>query len=249
MIGPRDSLVRGYVLHQRPWRNTSLLVEAFTVDAGRIGLVARGVRTRNSRTRALLEPFQPLLLSWSGRGELHTLTGVEAEYWRGPPPGRALLAGYYCSELILRLLGRDDPNAEAFAAYDSAVSALAAGGQEEPTLRGFELDLLVALGFAPPLDTDPETGRAVDVDRQYDYFAEFGPVPATGPVSPDTIRVAGKHLRALADRRLDDREVLRAARRILRASLQPLLGTKPLKTRELYRTMYGGSGTAGPPVR
>jgi len=219
-----------------------MLVEAFTADAGRIGLVARGVRQRNSRTRSLLEPFQPLLLSWSGRGELHTLTGAEAESWRPAPTGRALLAGFYCSELVMRMLGRDDPNAEAFAAYASAVEALAAAQPGEPVLRRFELELLDALGFAPPLETEPETGYPVEAGRDYDYLPEHGPVPATGPASPGTVRVPGTHLRALAARRLDDADVLRSARRLLRACLRPHLGNRPLKSRELYRSMYRGTG-------
>lgn len=241
MTGMRGNLVRGYVLHTRPWRNTSMLVEAFTADAGRIGLVARGVRQRNSRTRSLLEPFQPLLLSWSGRGELHTLTGVEAERWRAAPAGRALLAGFYCSELVMRLLGRDDPNAEAFAAYDAAIEALAAAQAGEPVLRRFELALLDALGFAPPLDSEPDSGRPVEAGRDYDYVPEHGPVPAAGPGSAGTVRVPGAHLLALSALRLDDADVLRSARRILRACLQPHLGRRPLKSRELYRSMYGGS--------
>lgn len=244
MSPARTSLVSGYVLHQRPWRNTSMLIEAFTADAGRIGLVARGVRQRGSRTRPLLEPFQPLLLSWTGRGELHTLTGVEAETWRAPPAGRALVAGFYCSELILRLLGRDDPNPEAFAAYDAALFGLAAGGDPEPRLRRFELALLEALGFAPPLvDDADEDAPVADDAREYLYVPEVGPrraLEVRDPAGERTIRVPGAHLHALARGELDAPAVLHSARNILRACLAPHLGPKPLKSRELYRSMYGG---------
>ena len=89
MTATRGQLEHGYVLHTRPWRNSSMLVEGFTATAGRVGLVARGVRRRGSRKRACLEPFQPVLLSWSGRGELYTLSAVEAQGWRAPPAGRA----------------------------------------------------------------------------------------------------------------------------------------------------------------
>ncbi|MDX1608659.1 MAG: DNA repair protein RecO [Halofilum sp. (in: g-proteobacteria)] len=240
MTAARGSLARGYVLHQRPYRNTSMLLEAFTADAGRVGLVARGARRQGSRTRALLEPFQPLLLSWSGRGELHTLTGVESAGWRAPPAGRALLAGFYCSELVLRLLGRDDPNPEAFAAYDAAVTGLAdAGAASEPLLRRFELGLLVALGYAPPLTVDTASGDPVQADVDYDYLPEQGPAAAGAVRAEGIVRVPGAHLLALAEARLDDPAVLQSARRVLRAALQPHLGSRPLHSRELYRSMYG----------
>lgn len=235
----RGSLVRGYVLHQRPWRNTSMLVEAFTADAGRIGLVARGVRRRRGNAQALLVPFQPLLLSWSGRGELHTLTGVEAERWRPAPSGPALLAGYYCSELVLRLLGRDDPHPEAFGAYERAIAELAAGVGPDAPLRRFELALLEALGYAPPLAVEAGTGAPVDAAVTYDYLPEQGARAAAGPEAGGAVRVPGAHLRALAAGALDDPAVLRSARRVLQATLALYLGPRPLKSRAVYRDMYG----------
>lgn len=240
MTAGRAALVHAYVLHQRGYRETSMLVEALTLDAGRIGLVARGARRAGSRTRALLEPFQPLLLSWSGRGELHTLVGVESAGWRPPPAGPALLAGFYCSELVLRLLGRDDPNPAVFAAYDRAVADLA--GADAPTegpLRRFELELLGALGYAPPLGIDMASGDPVRDDLEYDFLPEQGPVSAAGSRREGIVRVPGSHLRAMAEQRLDDPAVLQSARRVLRASLQPHLGRRPLHSRALYRSMYG----------
>jgi len=243
MTPARGALGRGYVLQTRPWRNTSMLVEALTADAGRIGLVARGVRSRGNRTRPLLEPFQPLLMAWSGRGELRTLTTVDAERWRAPPAGRALLAGFYCSELVMRLLGRDDVNPEVFESYDLVITALAGNGPAEPALRRFEIELLDALGFAPPLDRDAGTGEPVRPDIEYDFLVEHGPAPAYGPAGSEALRVSGAHLLAIAHREFDDGDVLRSARRILRASLAPHLGNRPLKSRELYRSMYGVGST------
>lgn len=240
MSAARATLVPGYVLHQRPYRNTSMLLEAFTADAGRIGLVARGARRGGSRIRPLLEPFRPLLLSWSGRGELRTLTGVESEGWRAPPTGHALLAGFYCSELILRLLGRDDPNPGAYAAYERVLAALAGGaGGHEGALRAFELQLLSALGYEPPLTVDIASGEPVRGDIDYDYLPEQGPAAAGAVRAEGTVRVPGAHLLALAAGELDDPGVQRSARRVLRAALQPHLGARPLRSREIYREMYG----------
>lgn len=235
----RGSLVRAYVLHQRPWRNTSMLLEAFTADAGRIGLVARGVRRGRSNAQALLVPFQPLLLSWSGRGELHTLTAVEAERWRPAPRGRALMAGYYCSELVLRLLGRDDPHPDAFAAYDRAIAALAAGTGPDIPLRRFELALLDTLGYAPPLAVEADSGAPIDAAASYDYLPEHGPRRAAGREAGGAVRLPGAHLRALAADELDDPAVLRSARRVLQATLALYLGPRPLQSRAVYRAMYG----------
>ncbi len=234
-------LARAYVLHTRAWRNTSLIVEAITAEAGRLGLVARGVRRPSKPSRACLQPFQPLLIAWSGRGELHTLTNVEAEQWRAPPEGRRLLAGFYCNELLMRLLEREDPHPEVFAAYDAAVTALAASEvTDEAILRRFELELLDGLGFAPPLAVEADSGEVVEPGGDYDFLPEHGPVRAAGPPGQGNLRVPGAHLLALAGHRLDNPETLRTARRVLRASLAPLLGSKPLKSRELYRSMYGG---------
>lgn len=237
-------LIPAYILHQRPYRNTSMLVEAFTAEVGRIGLVARGVRRRGSRTRALLEPFQPVLLDWRGRGELKTLSAVEDAGARRVPVGRALFAGYYCNELILRLLERESAEPLAFAAYENAIAGLArerSGGDAfEAALRRFELELLDALGYAPVLTLTADSGEAVDPEREYDVVPETGPVSAAGDAAaPGSVRIPGAHLQALARHEFDDPAVLRSGRRLLRAAIDLQLGGRPLKTRDVYRSLYG----------
>jgi len=245
-----EHLDPAYILHQRPYGNTSMLLEAFTASSGRIGLVARGVRRQGSRTRALLEPFQPLLLGWRGRGELKTLTGVEEAAPGHPPRGRALYAGYYCNELILRLIERDSAETTVFAAYERVLGALQGEQIPEAALRAFELDLLEALGYAPELQMTADTGEDVIADREYDFFADTGPVAITGPQArPASVRVRGASLLALAARNLEDPDALRSARRILRAALDPLLGGKPLKSRSVYRQLYGHDGSTSGSTR
>lgn len=235
----------GYVLRQQPYRNTSLLVEVFTAEAGRIGLVARGVRRNRSRTRALLEPFQPLLLQWRGRGDLKTLAGVEEAGSRHEPSGRALFAGYYCNELVLRLLEREFVEPRAFSAYQQVMAQLSGAHVPEAALRHFELDLLDALGYAPLLDRTAGSAEPVEAGALYDFTPEQGPLPAAAIPLAGTVRVSGEQLLALAHRQLDDASALAGARRVLRVALEPLLGGRPLKTREMYRRIYGNSPATG----
>lgn len=236
-----SALRAAYVLHQRPYRNTSLLVEAMTAEHGRVGLVARGVRGRKGTAAALLQPFRPLLMSWQGRGELKTLTAVEAAAPARVPGGRSLFAAYYCNELVLRLCQRGGAEPAAFAAYARALDGLVADAAPERALRVFELDLLEALGYAPPIDLIAATGEPVAADAEYDFITETGPLPAQGPRPvPSAVRVRGSDLLAMARREIDDPAVQRSARAILQAAIEPLLGNRPLRTRQVYRRLFSG---------
>ena len=224
----------GYVLHSRPWRETSLIVEAFTREHGRVGLVARGVRQARSRFRGLLLPFRLLLLSWSGRGELPALTGVDTEGPVRTLVGRALFSGFYLNELLLKLLPRNDAHPELFEDYRRAIDDLGGSAVLDVVLRTFEKGLLDALGYGPTLDRAADTGDPVSPDRRYRYVPERGPVESSrteeGPV------VSGGTLLALAGGRLDrgdDRERTEA-RHLMRAILAPHLGPRPLGSRELF---------------
>ncbi|HJT97690.1 MAG TPA: DNA repair protein RecO, partial [Rhodanobacteraceae bacterium] len=138
-----------FILHARAWRETSLLVEAFTRDHGRVGLVARGVRNPKSRlSRSSLQPLQPLLLDWSTRGELGTLIQAEQAGTPWRLGGDALIAGMYVNELVLKLSSRNDPHPRAFAAYTECLARLAEETDIAWTLRRFERDLLADLGYA-----------------------------------------------------------------------------------------------------
>ena len=229
--------VPGYVLHSRPWRETSLVVEAFTREHGRVGLVARGVRRARSRFRGLLLPFRLLLLSWSGRGELPTLTGADTE--GGPVAvlrGRALFSGFYLNELMLKLLPRSDAHPDLFDDYRDAIDALGADEVLDGVLRTFEKRLLDALGYGPTLDRAVDTGNPVSPDKRYRYVPERGPVEGEGG-DDDGPAVSGRTLLALAGGRLgcggDDRERAEA-RHLMRAILAPHLGPRALGSRQLF---------------
>ena len=226
----------GYVLHSRPWRETSLIVETLTREHGRVGLVARGARRARSRFRGLLLPFGLVLLSWSGRGELSTLTGADAE---GPVRtlyGRALFSGFYLNELVLKLLPRNDAHPELFDDYQRAIDDLAGKGIIDGVLRAFEKRLLDALGYGPTLDRAVDSGDPISPNQRYRYLPERGPVRADGAGAGKGPVVSGRTLLALAGGHLgcgDDRERTEA-KRLMRAILAPHLGTRPLGSRQLF---------------
>jgi DNA repair protein RecO (recombination protein O) len=230
----RVTLEPAYILHHYPYRDSSLLLEIFSGAHGRVGLVARGARSAKARWRGQLQGFRPLLLSWSLRGELGTLTGVDIRGRAELPAGRHLLSAWYLNELIMRLLTRHDPHPELFVAYEQALQVLAI--DEEPALRLFEKRLLQELGYGLLLDHEADAGRPVAADVMYEYRLERGPVRC------HTIREQGLYLRgssliALHNDRLGDPDACREVKYLMRAALSLYLGTRPLKTREVLRQL------------
>jgi len=232
----RIQLTPAYLLHQRPYRESSALLEVFTESHGRVGLVARGVRSPKSRQRGELQPFRSLRLSWNARGELGTLTAVEADGPLHSFKGTVLYSAFYLNELLLRLLARYDPHPGLYRAYQAGLQNFARGLELEPVLRVFEKRLLQELGYGLPLDYEIEMGAPVQPELYYDYQLESGPVITSGEAAQGFI-FKGSSLLALSQERLITAEVLRDARRLMRAALNLYLGNKPLKSRELFRSL------------
>ncbi|MGB9428363.1 MAG: DNA repair protein RecO [Gammaproteobacteria bacterium] len=228
----RMLLMPAYVLHQHDWRETSRVVEILSREHGRLGAVARGARRAKSPWRAVLRPFQPLLLSWTGGGELATLIGAEPAGAAHQFSGRTLMSGYYMNELLLRLLPRHDPQPDLFDRYAETLGRLPCAAA--PALRVFEKHLLAALGYGLNLERDAASGLPVQANILYRYEPEQGPV---GVVAADDfgIHISGGSLMALAAENLQHPEQLRETRQLLQAVLDRLLGGRPLKTREVMR--------------
>lgn len=234
-VNSRIQLVPAYLLHQRPYRESSALLEMFTASHGRVALVARGVRSPRSRRRGELQPFRALRLSWNARSELGTLTAVEAD---GTPlsfKGTVLYSAFYMNELLLRLLARHDPHPGLYMLYQASLQNFAHGLDVEPVLRLFEKRLLQELGYGLLLDCEAETGEPVQQERYYDYQLESGPVVAEGKSAQGFI-FKGASLIALDQETMTTAEALRDAKRLTRAALNLYLGNKPLKSRELFRS-------------
>lgn len=222
-------LERAFVLHQRPYRESSQLLECMTAGHGRMGLVARGSRRVATRQRALLQPFVPLCLSWVRRGDLGRLTHVEPNGPGFTLEGQRLLAAFYANELLLRLTARGDPNAEVFSCYSRCVAQLEQAPSVARTLRIFELELLRALGYALELDGD-SAGESLRADAPYVYELEQG-FRRAGPSDSEADLYPGRDLASLRDLELDDDASLRTAQRLLGRVLKAHLGERPLKSR------------------
>lgn len=231
-------LEHGFMLHERPFRNTSLLVECMTERHGRIGLIAQGIRRSPGGRRALMQPFLPLKLSWIRRGELGRLTHVEADHGGQRLGGEASLAGFYVNELLLRLVPRGEGNDDVFSCYSLCLRGLASRAGVARTLRLFELSLLGALGYSVVLDEDARTGDPLRPDLMYVFELESGPTVIGADTADETY--SGKHLIALRERALDDPDSLRAARRLLGRILRSYLGDRPLKSRDVLREIVEG---------
>jgi DNA repair protein RecO (recombination protein O) len=235
-----------WLLHHRPFREASRILEVLSRDHGRLSLVARGTRSGRSRLKGLLRPFQPLLLSWVARSELGTLTGAEV---RGPAPalrGEGLMGAWYVNELVMHFVHRHDPQPELFAAYSRTIAELARESQGSQgagvaaRLRAFELDLLTLAGFAVDLELDAESGRPLDPARTYEYRVEHGPVPASADAGPLVFSRA--ELAGIQRRDFADPAVLRAAGRLLRAVIAFHLGGKELRSRRVLMDMRRDMG-------
>jgi DNA repair protein RecO (recombination protein O) len=226
----------GYVLHQRSYRNSSLIVDCLTASHGRQSLVARGARRAEWRQRPLLQAFQPLRLSWVSHGELGNLTLAEAAAPAHDLKGESLMAGFYLNELLLRLVPRGDQSDAILGCYSSCLGRLAAAGNAAQALRLFELDFLDALGYRVDLESDCRTGEPIAPDRQYTFEHEGG-LTASGEHTTME-RYSGRHLIALREHRLDDPESLRAARALLGGILKRHLGERPLMTRLVLREIH-----------
>jgi DNA repair protein RecO (recombination protein O) len=227
----------GVVLHTYAWRETSLIVEAFTRDYGRMALVARGAKRPTSQYRGLLAPFAPLALSWSGRSEIRNLVRVEWVGGLAPLRGNALLAAFYANELIVRLLARADPHERLYEHYLQMLRGLGAA-RHDVTLRQFELELLREVGYAVPLDRCAD-GEPIEQTTRYCFRADSG-ARRLGPHERDTdgTTVSGATLIAMARNEFDDPTVAAEAKGMLRQVIRYHLDGKPLNTRRILLDLH-----------
>lgn len=230
-----EPLQPAFLLHARPYRDTSAIGHFLTLSDGRVDALVRGVRGRRSRHRAFLQPFTPLLLGWRGRGELKTAQRFEHA---GTPvwlSGEALACGWYANELLVRLLKPFLSDALLFREYALLLPLLTDIEQREPALRRFELTLLATLGVVPV----PEDFVQYDPESHYLWQDALGftPIAQSQAVSKDSAwpYVSGRLLYGIGQDDWRDPQMRREAKQLTRQLLTPLLGHKPLQSRQLLK--------------
>lgn len=228
----------GYIIHTRPYRETSQLINALGRETGRFSLVFRGAR-RGRQTPA--QSFRLMQLSWSGKTDLKTVRTMETVENR-VLSGRNLYVGLYLNELLMRVLREAQPVTSVFDRYHHLLQRLARQEEDlEPLLRSFEYSLLEQLGYGFSLDVDAATGEPVEAAKRYRFDPQQGLVSLAGErqASGDKNAYPGAYLLAMAAMDYSDERVKVAAKRLMREALDPHLGTRPLLSRELYRGFVG----------
>ncbi|OJW74825.1 DNA repair protein RecO [Thiobacillus sp. 65-1402] len=239
----------GFILHTYPFKETSVVAEAFTRSHGRVALIARGARRPASMLRGLMQPFTPLLLSWFGKSELKTLHAAE---WQGgllAPQGRALMCGFYLNELLLRLLARGDAHERLYDRYVDTLGQLAGecGTADyeratyfEQILRRFEKNLLAEIGYGATFDLEAESRAPIDPAARYVFQPERGALRSLAGINTGEqpgCPVSGQTLIDLAADRFEHPATLLEAKALMRTLINHTLGAKPLYTRQLLREL------------
>ena len=229
----RVDLQPAYVLHTRPFQDSSLLVNIFSMDYGRLTLVAKGARKSKSQQRQLLQPFIPLTLSWQGKSALKTLTGIESGKAFGSMQGQYLYSGFYINELLMYLLPENDCADSIFGLYENSLSQLMQGNDLEQCLRQFEFSLLADLGYGIDFVYDNENGVQIDPERYYCWDSEIGFVLSRGDHPKPSF--LGAELLTVAEHDYTSLSVRRTAKRVARLVLDFYLQGKEIKSRDLFK--------------
>ena len=213
------------------------MVDMFTREYGRFRLLAKGARRQKRGQRALLQPFIPLIISWTGKRSLGTLVAVETRQPGQRLQGQYLASAYYMSELLFKFLHAHDAHESLYDAYDGAIMALAELTDVESVLREFECSLLGEVGYGLLLERDAQSLQPIEADARYYYYPEKGPVRARSAAIDSGFTVSGKTLQALYHRKFDGAEVQRESKQLLRILLSRQLNGQVFNTRDVYSQM------------
>lgn len=215
----------GFLLQHKPYRETSLLIDVLTRDFGRVALIAKGVKKPKSKFSAFLRPFLPLVISYTGKTDLKTLTHVETFPEQIKLNGKALYCGFYINELVSHFLHKYDPHPEVFDIYQKCLLDMMEVSEIEQALRIFELKLLNLIGYGLRFDFDINQQQKVSSDKNYLIQADIGPIEAVDG------EISGATLLALQAMDFRDAKSLEQAKKVMRQIIDYHLQGKPLKSR------------------
>lgn len=224
-----------FIIHSRPYLESSLLLDVFSKQYGRLDILAKGIRRRKSPFSGRLQPYQRLLMSWVGRSELMTLTDVEIDCDTYQISGEKIILGFYINELISRLLHRHDPHPELFTLYEQTISGFSSTQNSHVILRIFEKGLLESLGYGLSLKHDINDGQLIEASKRYYYTCDKGPTKYM-PATNDYVKISGNSLLSLLNCTLTENVELEEVKHLMRFILQKYLGDKPLSSKALYKS-------------
>lgn len=230
-VGTRVMGQPAFVLHSYPYKETSLIIELFTRDFGRVALIAKGAKRPHSQLRGVLQTFQPLTTGWTGKNELRTLTDADWVGGMRPLEKTALLCGFYLNELLVKLTARDDAHPKLFDHYVSTLNQLAHNEPAPIVLRKFEMALLRETGVAADLVRCTDTRTKVLPDVHYVVDPDRGPRPER--VDDSAPRIAGKTLLDMEREDYTDPATQAQSKQLMRYLLSWHLGGAPLNTRQI----------------
>lgn len=222
---------RAFVLHTRTYSESSLLVDLFVENVGKITILAKGARRKKSSLKGILQPFTPLIVQYSGLGEIKNLRQVEAISLTLPLVSIWLYSAFYLNELLHRVLVAETEMTTLFDDYLKSIQQLAQQTPAEKVLRVFELALLENLGYHVDFFHCSVTGDEIVESMSYQYQSEKGFISS---LMQNSTSFTGKQVLALGHRQFDDEDTLKAAKRFTRMAMKPYVGSKPFKSRELF---------------
>jgi DNA repair protein RecO (recombination protein O) len=231
----RVMLAPAFILHGRPYRETSLLLDVFSEEYGRVSLIAKGVRNSKPTARAaILQPFVPLLISWQGKTELMTLTWAETHGASFSLRGDCLLAAFYLNELMNHVVAKHDPHPKLYEVYYKTLVGLQTQPLQQHVLRIFEKKILEELGYGLQL-LKTTNNTDFSQDKYYRFYPEHGFELCKNDINQlDVAIFSGKSLLAIAAEQLIEADVVKDAKRLMRLALKPLLAGKELNSRSLF---------------
>ena len=227
-----------YLMHQRPFSESSQIINLFSRHFGRVDVIAKGSKRPKSKFKSFLQPFLPILVSWSGRSQLKTLRSIDLNIKQKTTlPSKQLMSAFYLNELILSLLTTNDPYPELFDCYALTIDKLSDVDSSESVLRTFEINLLSQIGYAINFQTEAMSSNEIEAEQVYRFVVEEGFIRSNATTSHHSL-IKGSIIKAIEKGDYSTSQILKAAKRITRESIKYHLSGKELNTKKVFRSIH-----------